>query len=332
MIQLLLTLALCGMSNAFMTSGYFVESSGCPEITAENYPYDQYSHTLVGSLLVAVNGTAMCDTSDLVLKRFVQLGSAHSTLILLREGIPNTAMAQIIARNASWDAYRATYLATVRSAVVACGCAGIEFDHEFDTVQNEGYVTPLQATQYTQFLSEVKAALGPGMLLNVDMGVFGVTLGSFPLMFNSWLNASMVRNGAVDYINTMSYHLNSNIIPIWDQYSTSILPWEKDFNVLTVLWDLPAEKINLGIPFYSFNKTTSEPAWCLLSALPSCQNIDPQLNKCQDIRFVGKQQIFNIGKLVKDKGMSGIFVFASGYDTLSYNNTLITYGNMGMNS
>lgn len=327
MIQLLLTLALCGVSNALMSVGWYVQGSACSEIMPDNFPYQYYSHILVGSLKVFDNGTAYCDVSDLILKRFTELAPLYNSRVLMREGIVNTIMFQIVARNASWDSYRANYLASVRSAVVACNGNGLEYDFEFDTVNTNGIVSVDQMNSYTEFLADVKVALGNDMNLGCNIGTKCLSRPCYPLLQRPWVNSSMVNNNVIDYVNIMSYHASSNVIP-WLPLDTSIDQWKNDKYLMVDIYGFNPSQINLGIGFYSYNLTYNEPNFCQISSF--CPNIYPQLSYCHGQRFVSKAMNYNIGKYIKDTGFGGFMVFSANFDSLSDNNTLVAWTYAGM--
>src|SRR6185369_11804402 len=122
-------------------------------------------------------------------------------------------------------------------------------------------------------------------LIGVNIGVFGIDRSSFPLLFNPWINVSMVNNNAIDYVNLMSYHSIDNIFP-WNHSDASILPWIRDADIATKIWGLNRNKINLGISTYYYNKSSSEPLWCNLSQ--KCPNVDFNSTECEGIHIVSK--------------------------------------------
>lgn len=330
MIFALLALLL-SKSIAFDSIGWFIENSGCGDLmTPSNFLFDHYTHVLVGQVKVFDNGTAICDTSDLVLKQFVKLSQVNDIKIMVREGIPASIMYNLTTGN-SMVKYRTNYLASIKSALNQCGInGGIEFDYEFDTtvLGISGFVSDKVSTSYTQFLADVKNALGPNKQVGCNMGVWGLSHSTFPLMFKPWINVSMVNHGAIDYVNTMSYHSNDNLFP-WTHDDQNILPWEMDGHIVTKVWGLHANKTNLGVPLYYCNKSHSEPIWCNLS--PQCQNIDPVSSYCNGIRIVSKMQNYNIGQYIKKNGFRGVLPWAANYDSLLYNNTMVKWITAGMN-
>lgn len=331
MINLILQLFIA-VVNGYDMIGWFVNGNGCG-MTPDTFPFELYTHVLVGQVNVFENGTAWCNTDDLVLKRFVELSATNNIKIMVREGIPATVMFNLTNDN-TMDSYRANYLASVGSALNACGVnGGIEFDYEFDTNPTPfgatGYVTDEESTKYTQFMSEVRTALGPGKQVGCDMGVFGFDRISYPLMLKPWVNVSMVNSGKIDYVNLMSYHSNDNTLP-WFHTDQTIFPWQSDVFHVTSLWGFNANRINLGIPNYYYNKTHNQPLWCELSS--QCPNINPVSSNCQGIRIVSKKQNYNIGKYIKEKGLRGAMPWAANYDSLLHNNTMAKWVRAGFNA
>lgn len=330
--MMIIFLTLLFSSSAFDTVGWFIENSGCgTQMTPDTFPFEYYTHVLVGHVNVSANGTATCDSVDPTLKRFVELSKSHDIKIMVREGIPATIMYNLTTGD-SMANYRTNYLASIKNALNQCGVnGGIEFDYEFDTtlIGITGYVSEYESMKYTQFLSDIKVALGPDKQVGCNIGIWGFGRSSFPLMLKPWVNVSMVNDGAIDYVNIMSYHGNDNTLP-WIHNDQSILPWEIDAQIVTNIWGFKANKINIGVPNYYFNKSFNEPLWCNLSE--KCQNIDPSSTICQEIHIVSKMQNYNIGKYIKEKGFRGALPWAANYDSLTHNNTMVKWINLGFNN
>jgi len=215
--------------------------------------------------------------------------------------------------NASLARYKANYLASIGRAVRDCQIDGMEFDYECPntTLGHAGIVTPAQATMFTQFMADIKSAMGPGRQMSCDMGVWGVTAGSYPFMLEPWVNVTMVKNGAIDYINTMSYHT--------PEREGDIFGWQKDGFILHHLWGIPKKMINIGLPYF-FHDGSREIIWAKLG--PRCPNIDPRSVDCDGVRFVSKEENREIGRWIARQGFRGAFPWAASYDTLQDNNTL----------
>ena len=61
-----------------------------------------------------------------------------------------------------------------------------------------------------------------------------------------------------------------------------------------------------------------------------CPNIDRESNVCNNIPFVGKELNTKIGRLIKEHGFGGAFPWAANYDSIRYNNSLITWLKYGL--
>lgn len=312
-----LTLA-CG----FDMIGWFVNYNGS-HMTPKSYPFQLYSHAVVGSPIVSETGVATCNSSDTVLTQFVELAKLHGRKIIWRDGIPPDNIWHILL-NDSWAGYKAAYLESIGKAVADCQVDGIEFDYECPNTPlgRAGIVSPFEATKFTEFMASVKVAMGSNKEVGCDMGVWGVTRGSYPLMFEPWVNVSMVKAGAIDYINTMSYH--------YPAFPGEIFPWEKDAFILTKIWGLPKDKINIGLPYFFHNGTDNELLWSDLS--PLCPNIDSKSIFCSGIRIISKEDNFRVGQYIERNGFRGAFPWAADYDSLEFNNTLAEWLYRGLNS
>jgi hypothetical protein len=210
-----------------------------------------------------------------------------------------------------------------------------EFDYEGGPYGSDGIIPAANATAFTVLLAEVKQALGgcrgcqPGKVVSCDIGVWGLSQGSYPMeLFTPWVNVSMLNAGAFDFVNTMSYHDGDG--------SGNIGPYSKDGFVLHELWGIDKQRVNIGVPFFYFNQTTSvkpaytgEPCWSSLNDL--CPDIPPDDNNCSGIIFPGKQMNYNIGAWIYKAGFGGVFPWAANYDTIHNNNSLAAWLNRGMN-
>ena len=285
-----------------------------PPMQPEEFPWMLYTHLVLGAPFVAEDGTARCNTSDADFAKFIKLGRQTNTKIVWRSGVSAYNVWQITKHNASWAKYRQNYLDSIADAVRECGVAGIEFDYECPPtlLGAMGIVSDAEATAFTQFLADIKIAMGPPYEISMDMGVWGVTRGSYPLMFRPWVNVSMVAAGAIDYINTMSYH--------YPFFADDLFPWKKDAYVLHNLWGIPKERINLGLPYFFHNGTVKEPLWRHLS--PLCPNVDVHANRCAGVHVLSKMDNYLVGQYIKKEGFRGAFPWAANYDSLEHNNTL----------
>jgi hypothetical protein len=121
----------------------------------------------------------------------------------------------------------------------------------------------------------------------------------------------------------MSYHAPTDC---------SIDAWKRDGFILSELWGLPKDRINLGIGYFFFNtsklKVLGEPLWSGLS--PLCPNIEPHVCSCAGIPIISKQQNYDLGKWATQEGFRGFFPWAANYDTSDRNNSLIEWLGRGI--
>jgi hypothetical protein len=320
--------------------GWFLKGSqSCPHMNATNFPYGSYTHILVtdAGISVLANGTAVCDQGDTVLQQFVTNAAIHGVRVMVREGVSNVMVNQIIINGSdpTVQAFRANYLSSIKQALDTCNVAGgIEFDYEFDTgnLPFLGYVSPADSTAYTQFLADVKTAIGQTRQVGANLGVLGPGVLSdkisYPLEILPWVNVSMVNAGKIDYINTMSYHLIDNTLP-WLHNVPVIQPWVNDAYVYQTLWGFSPSKVNLGIGYYSYNQSYGSLNWCQLAEM--CPSQSPSSSYCQGFRYISKMQNYLLGKYAHDNGF-GTMIFAANNDyvnTPQNNNSLVNWLNRG---
>lgn len=317
-----LILSLCVRSTiALDVVGWYVDGQ-TPYLDPKDLAWDKYTHFVVGAPAVSEKGVATCNHSDTT-TTFVNISQArnHTSRIVWRSGIPPKNV-WLLLTDSLWSEYKKNYLSSIGSAVAECGVDGIEFDYECPPTPlgRLGIVSDLEATQYTQFLADVRTAMGKDKQISCDMGVWGVTRGSYPLMFKPWVNVSMVNVGAIDYVNTMSYH--------YPALADEVFPWEKDVYVLHTLWGLSKERINIGLAWYFHNGTDREPLWSQLSSL--CPNIEPNATHCAGVHIISKDDNYEVGQLVKSAGFRGVFPWAANFDSLEFNNSLIDWLHRGL--
>jgi hypothetical protein len=311
----LVSLLFLTIARALDLVGWWVPEGIEPPMKPEELSWHLYTHVVVGAPVVSPQGIAKCNSSDAFAK-FIELGKKTNTKIVWRSGVSALLVWQILFNNTGGSEFRANYLGSIRQAVEQCQVGGIEFDYECPptTLGAAGIVSDAEATAFTQFLADVKTAMGPPHEISMDMGVWGVTRGSYPLMFRPWVNVSMVAAGVIDYINTMSYH--------YPYFKDEIFPWEKDAFILHNLWGIPKDRINLGLPYF-FHDGVKEPLWRHLS--PLCPNLGIHENHCAGVQIISKMDNFLVGQYIKKGGFRGAFPWAANYDTTEYNNTMVEW-------
>ena len=142
---------------------------------------------------------------------------------------------------------RQRFVSTARAAMQRCGADGIEFDYE-------GPGSSGAADMYTDFLVDLKAAIGPDLVVSADIAVWT----DFP-----WVNPKHPRYGTIDYLNVMTYYWSA---------TGSIEKYEAATAKLRE-WGFPLASLNLGVPFYTSNQGT----WGALSS--SCPDVSAYANR-----------------------------------------------------
>ena len=319
LLRLLLFFNMLVFGNPFRIASWYVSEN--KYIIPTKFPpqkinWDIYTHIRSGDPFIFPNGTAICDKQDKVTPIIIREAHKHQAMVLWGAGIGH--MHELLT-DPQKKYIRENYLNSIQNAVEECNIDGIEIDYEWqDTNWGKlGIVTPQQSLQFTQFLADIKTALGANKIVAADVSIWGIGHGNYILGFLPWINVKMLNEGAFDYINTMSYH--------WNQ-AGNILAWEKDALFID-LWGIDRKRVNLGIPYYS-RRGKEEPAWNTLSTF--CPNIDPNLNICNGTIFIGKKMNQKIGEYVRNEGFGGVFPWAANYDSTNVNNSLIIWLNDGL--
>ena len=321
-MRLLLLLLLPYFSFGTNVVGWWLGSPNNPTFPIEKLNWGVYTHIRYGSPLHHPNGTVYCNQTDYDFQRVLKLAHSHNVKVQWGCGVPN--IHDVLwnqDKTYLWD----NYIDTIGDAVRECGADGIELDYEFQDSKymKLGVVTPKESTHYSQFLADIKSAIGPDKLVSADVSIWGIAPGNYLLGVLPWVNATMLNRGDFDFINTMSYHWNKE---------GDIWPWEKDGWFIDK-WGIDRNRVNIGIPYYSINrtkdgKTYNEPIWEGLS--PKCPNVDPYQNVCDGVVFVGKDMNYRIGKWIKESGFGGVFPWAGNYDSCKYNNSLVEWLGRGL--
>ena len=102
--------------------------------------------------------------------------------------------------------------------------------------------------------------MGPNYTVGADVGVWGISPGSYPLGLTPWVDKDLMAANKQLFVNTMSYHAPKDC---------GITPWQKDALDIHHLWGIAKRQINIGIGYYSFNltgfeKIVGEPTWHVL--------------------------------------------------------------------
>ena len=317
MIRFIILFNLLVFVNSLNIVGWYVNDGHTidHDFLPEDINYSIYTHIKSGVPKVFQNGTAICNKNDIITPKIVTLAKKYNVKVQWGLGFnynpakPNKTV-------------EINYLNSIGKASEDCNIDGIEVDYEWHNNNwgKIGIILPKLSTTYSIFLKNIKIALGENKIVSADVTGTGVyLLGIYP-----WINVTMLNNGDFDFINTMSYYWNEE---------GSVYRWERDIYVYKNIWKINPKRINIGIPYFSINRTffkvNGQPTWKTLSK--KCPNIDSKINKCDNILFVGKEMNMRIGKLIKENGFGGAFPWAGNYDSIQNNNSLINWLYMGLN-
>ena len=297
--------------------GWWVGNTDSPSFPLEKFPWDIYTHIRIGDPVINQNASVFCNKTDHNFHHIVKQAHKHNVKVTWGSGLGN-AVHDILC-NPEATQMRNNYINSIGQASHACNVDGIEVDYEFQDSKymNWGFVTPEESTHYSHFLSDMKKALGPKKEVSCDVSIWGFAPGNYLLGVLPWINATILNRGGFDYINTMSYHWNKQ----GDLWS-----WKKDGWFIDT-WGIDRSRVNIGIPYFSKKwdgkQLVSEPIWRALS--PICPNINPDLNTCNNITFVGKNMNLELGKWIASEGFGGVFPWAANYDSIEYNNSLVEW-------
>jgi len=258
--------------------GWFVGNNS----KLENFPWGCYTHIHNYSPYVDAKGFAYCDKNNTEMMKWIDIVHKHNKKVVWGLGIEN--IHEVLWGNAEQSG--SNYIKTIGQAMEDCNIDGVEVDYEWQDTQwgKTGIIPPEKSTKYTEFLSSIKKNIAPYREVSADVSIWGFGKGEYLLGFFPWINASMLNNGEIDYINTMSYHYADN---------KTLWPWKKDGFFLNTLWGIDRGRVNIGVPYYNVNK-------------------NPMMTK---------ETNKNLGEWIKKEGWRGAFVFAATYD--NYNNPLI---------
>ena len=311
--------------HGFDVISWFVGDGQINNFTIDKINWDIYTHIKSSYSYVYPNGSAYCNKNDIIIQKLTKLAHSHNRSIVWGLGLD---LHQYLFINRNQTIIN-NYLNTINQAMNDCNIDGIQVDYEFSTdkLGKYGIVTKEYSDTFTHFLANLKSVIG-NKTVSADIGIWGLHTGVYPLGFLPWINVDMLNAGKIDYVNIMSYQ--------WDKHG-DISQYERDIYILTKIWKIDPKRINLGIPYYTQNltgffktKIYNEPTWGELSK--KCPNIDINKNICDNILFVGKKMNQDIGRLVKEKGLRGVFPWAANYDSVEYNNSLITWLAKGLYS
>ena len=304
------------MCFSFSISSWWIGDLNDQTFPIEKLHWDKYTHIHYGGPIYhEKTGAVYCNKTDHNLKKMVRLAHKHNVKIMWGGGkIPLYDMLW----NNKMTPFKQNLIQTIGRAARECNVDGIEIDYEYSILgKNQlGIITPEESTRYSIFLALLKKAMGPTKLVAADISIEGIGRGEWVLGVLPWINVTMLNRGDFDYINTMSYH--------WSRYG-SIWAWEKDMFFID-LWGIDRKRVNVGLPYFStkfWQHSSDEPSWQQLSL--KCPNIDPSLNVCNEIVFVGKQMNYDIGHWIRKGGFRGAFPWAANYDSIQHNNSLITW-------
>ena len=319
-----LLFSLLSLADATRVVGWWVGDIHNPTFPLEKVPWESYTHIRFGDPSSHPNGTVYCNKTDHLLQKVLKLAHSHDVKVQWGCGIQNI-------HDVLWTPektyLRDNYIHTIGVAVHECGVDGIELDYEFQDSKymKLGIVTPAESTHYSTLLADIKKAIGPDKIVSADVSIWGIAPGNYVLGLLPWVNATMLNRGDFDFINTMSYHWNKK---------GNLWPWKKDTWFIDK-WGIDRNRVNIGIPYFSTNRTKdfkvyNEPTWGGLS--PLCPNIHPSLNTCDGAVFVGKEMNERIGKWIKKEGLGGAFPWTLNYDSIQFNNSLVSWLTKGMST
>ena len=124
--------------------------------------------------------------------------------------------------------------------------------------------------------------MGPGYTVGADVGVWGISQGSYPLGLTPWVDRKIMAANEQLFVNTMSYHAPKDC---------GIAAWQKDALDIHELWGIQKAQINIGIGYFSFNltgmKVVGEPTWHTLGE--HCPDVGEGVCTCDGLDFAGKR-------------------------------------------
>ena len=290
---------------------WFVDNKFNNNLLPENLPWDIYTHIRSGQPIVDKNGFASCNLSTMpITEKIINLGKKNDVIIQWGPGIkyPDDTFNNTFLKN---------YYSSIKKACLDCNIGGIEIDFEYGKtiLEKLGIIPYKDSNRYSNFLSKLKKAVGKNILVSADIGTWGLDMEDYIIDIWPWVNTTLLNNGDIDFVNTMSYH--------WSEKGL-LNAWKDNIFALKYFYKYNLSKVNLGIGYFSnnyVNNSIHQQTWNSLSK--KCPNIEPSLNECNNILFVGKKMNENIGKLAIENGFGGVFPWAANYDSIEYNYSLV---------
>jgi chitinase len=187
-----------------------------------------------GTLTFLCSGGTSCTQAAFVTFASGIIGTAHANHVNVILSLSETNLSAAISSSL------AAFVANIMAVVNGAGYDGVEIDWEHS--QNW--------TQYASLLTSLRASLGTARTLT------GTTYGE-----NNSFWATQTTNGTVDRVNFMTYDMQGGGKPyswfnsaLYSDSCNCVLSWDLDRSRITGA-GVPANKLNLGIPFYGYLET-----------------------------------------------------------------------------
>ena len=283
------------VSSALDVNSWYV-GKNTTDYSLEDIRWDIYTSITTGQPKILPDGTAICDPDDFF-QTIRSIAEAHNTNIIWHLPI-NNLLTKV--------EHRYNLLNSIATAVKECRVSGLEIDHEAPMGISQ------DAKNYTQLMADLYWAMGDNYTVGADVGVFGIDRGSYPLGIEPWIDIDIFQKTPGLYVNTMSYHHNRDC---------SIFPWKVDYFFLTRLWNIPVDRINLGVPLFNYKfsnngKISSEPTDHTLSE--RCPDLPPDVCVCDGVYFISPNMAYELGVFIRKEHFRGVFPWAANYDSIQY--------------
>jgi len=228
-----------------------------------------------------------------------------------------TKVQLLLTMNETWmtdQKVRANFVGSLKAALDACDAQGFEIDWE-------GPGSQVEADTFLRWLIDARKELGSSKYaLSFDTeppqwlpGDYFKPTASIFYEYDDFGNESTHNGGnynasrAEIFINFMTYFATGDGDSYLSPYKAAV-----ESVLSTPVVQYPRSTVNIAIPYYEQSEGQNE--WAIICH--TCIDLPAQNNTCgsggPDV--VGKQANYDIGRLIKENGLGGVFPWVLDYD------------------
>ena len=266
------------------------------------------THLVMGGLSVEDDGTVTPCTwgNDTNTKRAHQYARGNGTKVQL-----------MLTMNEAWmtnQTMRVNFMDSLKAALDACDAQGFEVDWE-------GPGTQEVSDNFLRWLIDARKKLGsskyalsfdteppqwiPGDYFKPNASIFR-EYDDFEKE-NTHTGGNYNERRAEIFINFMTYFATGDGDSYLGPYKTAI-----ETVLTTPIVQYPKSTVNIAIPYYEQSQGQNQ--WAIICS--TCKDLPPNNNTCgwRGPDIVGKKANYDIGRLIKENGLGGVFPWSLDYD------------------